>query len=317
MAVQTPPATPPRVATPGDHRVGAAPRPPRRRRPVSVARAATYAVLVVGACASLLPFVYMGMTAVKSYGSVVNNVFWPWPPFGSESLQLQNYPQAIQTIGFDRQWGIPLFVRYLANSLIVVTATVAGTLVTSVAAAYALAQLRVPGQNVLLALALAVVMVPEDVTLVPRVVLMYDLHWYNTYWALVMPFTVSVFGIFLLRQFFRQLPRELFEAAVVDGMGHVRYLLSVALPLSKPAVSTVALLSFIWAWDSFKWPLLVTRDASMRVLAVGLQQFKSGEGTNVQLLMAFASLVVLPVVVLYFLVQKQFREAITTVGIKG
>jgi len=81
-------------------------------------------------------------------------------------------------------------------------------------------------------------------------------------------------------------------------------------PLSKPAVSTVALLSFIWAWDSFKWPLLVTRDASMRVLAVGLQQFKSGEGTNVQLLMAFASLVVLPVVVLYFLVQKQFREAI-------
>jgi multiple sugar transport system permease protein len=171
---------------------------------------------------------------------------------------------------------------------------------------------------VLFLFVLAVIMVPEDATLVPKVVMMYNLRWYNTYWALIVPFTVNVFGIFLLRQWFLQIPKDLFEAAVMDGMGHLRYLVSIVLPLSKPAILTVALLSFIWSWDSFKWPLLVTRDTNMRVLGVGLQQFKGGEGgTNVQLLMAFATLVVLPVLIFYFLAQKQFREAVTMTGIKG
>jgi multiple sugar transport system permease protein len=287
-------------------------------RPVSLVRAGVYVVLILGAIASLLPFVYMLMTSVKSYGSIVNNSLWPWPPFGTESVQLQNYTQALQTIGFDRQTGTPLLVRYLANSIVVSTGVVLGSLVTSVMAAYALAKLNVPGKNLLFLFVLAVIMVPEDATLVPKVVMMYNLRWYNTYWALIVPFTVNVFGIFLLRQWFMQIPRDLFEAAVMDGMGHIRYLLSIVLPLSKPAILTVALLSFIWSWDSFKWPLLVTRDTNMRVLGVGLQQFKAGEGgTNVQLLMAFATLVVLPVILFYFLAQKQFREAVTMTGIKG
>jgi multiple sugar transport system permease protein len=148
--------------------------------------------------------------------------------------------------------------------------------------------------------------------------MIYNLHWYNTYWALIVPFTVNVVAIFLLRQFFMQIPRELYEAAAVDGMGHLRYLWSIVVPLSRPAILTVALLNFIWSWDSFKWPLLVTRDTGMRVLGVGLQQFKAGEGgTDVHYLMVFATLVVLPVLLFYFLLQKQFREAITTVGIKG
>jgi multiple sugar transport system permease protein len=275
-------------------------------------------VLSLGAVASLLPFVYMLMTSVKSYGSIVNNSLWPWPPFGTEPVLLQNYAQAIQTIGFDRQTGTPLLVRYLANSIVVSAGIVAGSLITSVMAAYALAKLNVPGKTLLFLFVLAVIMVPEDATLVPKVVMMYNLRWYNTYWALIVPFTVNVFGIFLLRQWFMQIPRDLFEAAVMDGMGHIRYLLSIVLPLSKPAILTVALLSFIWSWDSFKWPLLVTRDTNMRVLGVGLQQFKAGEGgTNVQLLMAFATLVVLPVILFYFLAQKQFREAVTMTGIKG
>jgi multiple sugar transport system permease protein len=277
-----------------------------------------YVVLVLGATASLLPFVYMLMTSVKSYGSIVNNTLWPWPPFGTETPQFQNYAQAIQTIGVDRQTGTPLLVRYVANSVVVSAGIVLGSLVTSVLAAYALARLNVPGKNLLFLFVLAVIMVPEDATLVPKVVMMYNLKWYNTYLALIVPFTVNVFGIFLLRQWFLQVPKELFEAALMDGMGHLRYLISIVIPLSKPALLTVALLSFIWSWDSFKWPLLVTRDSSMRVLGVGLQQFKGGEGgTNVQLLMAFATLVVLPVIVFYFLTQKQFREAVTTVGIKG
>jgi multiple sugar transport system permease protein len=287
-------------------------------RPFSLTRAGVYVVLILGAVASLLPFVYMLMTSVKSYGSIVNNSVWPWPPFGTESILLQNYAQAIQTIGVDRQTGTPLLVRYVANSIVVSAGIVAGSLITSVMAAYALAKLNVPGKNLLFLFVLAVIMVPEDATLVPKVVMMYNLHWYNTYWALIVPFTVNVFGIFLLRQWFLQIPKDLFEAAVMDGMGHIRYLVSIVLPLSKPAILTVALLSFIWSWDSFKWPLLVTRDTNMRVLGVGLQQFKGGEGgTNVQLLMAFATLVVVPVLIFYFLAQKQFREAVTMTGIKG
>lgn len=277
-----------------------------------------YGVLVLGAIASVLPFVYMLLTSLKSYGNIVNNTLWPWPPFGSDPVQLQNYALAVQAVGFDRQTGTPLLLRYAANSVVVSAGIVIGSLITSVLAAYALARLNVPGKNLLFLFVLAVIMVPEDATLVPKVVMMYNLKWYNSYQALIVPFTVNVFGIFLLRQWFLQIPKELFEAALMDGMGHLRYLFSIVIPLSKPALLTVALLSFIWSWDSFKWPLLVTRDSSMRVLGVGLQQFKAGEGgTNIQLLMAFATLVVLPVIVFYFLTQKQFREAVTTVGIKG
>jgi multiple sugar transport system permease protein len=283
-----------------------------------VARTATYGVLIMCAVVSVLPFVYMVMTSFKSYGDVVNNNFWPWPPFGTEPLQLDNFRTSIQAIGFDRQLGTFLVVRYFLNSLLVTTCIVAGTLVTSVLAAYALAKLDLPGKNLLFIAVLAVLMVPEDATLVPKVVMIYNLHWYNTYWALIVPFMVNVVAIFLLRQFFLQMPRELFEAAVMDGMGHLRYLWSVVVPLSKPAILTVALLNFIWSWDSFKWPLLVTRDTNLRVLGVGLQQFKSGEGGSyVQELMVFATLVVVPILILYFLLQRQFREAITTVGIKG
>jgi len=281
-------------------------------------RAALYAVLILASVLSILPFAYMLMTSLKSYGDVINNTVWPWPPVGNEPLQFSNFPAAIQAIGFDRQLGAPLFVRYFANSVIVTSAIVIGTLVTSILAAYALARLDLPGKSLLFIAVLAVIMVPEDATLVPKVVMMYNLHWYNTYLALIVPFTVNVVAIFLLRQFFLQIPKELFEAAEMDGMGHLRYLWSIVVPLSKPAVLTVALLNFIWSWDSFKWPLLVTRDTNLRVLGVGLQQFKVGEGgSNVQELMVFATLVVLPVLELYFLLQRQFREAVTTVGIKG
>ena len=297
----------------------ALPRPKAIAFPrVSAGRVGIYVVLILGAVASLLPFVYMVMTSLKSYGAVVDNHFWPWPPFGSEPIQWSNYPLALQQIGFDRQLGVPLFMRYLANSVLVTGCIVIGTLVTSILAAYALAKLNVPGKNLLFLVILAIIMVPEDATLVPKVVMIYNLHWYNTYFALIVPFTVNVVSIFLLRQFFLQIPKELYEAAAIDGMGHFGYLWSIVVPLSKPAILTVALLNFIWSWDSFKWPLLVTRDTGMRVLGVGLQQFKSGEGgTNVQYLMVFATLVVLPVLFFYFLLQKQFREAITTVGIKG
>jgi len=289
----------------------------RRRRP-SFSRVLIYAVLILGAIVSVTPFVYMILGSLKSYGSVITNRFWPWWPFGDEPVQWQNYPEAIRTVGTDVQWGIPLFYRYLFNSALVAGITVAGTLTTSIMAAYTLAFIDVPGKNILFIAILATLMIPADLTLVPKVVMMFRLKWYNTYLALTVPFLVSVFGIFLLRQFFMQIPKDLYDAAQIDGAGHLLYLSQIVVPISRPAVITVALLNFIWSWDSFRWPLLVTRDSSMRVLAVGLQQFLAGEGgTKTHLLMAFATMVVLPVLVFYFFTQKHFTEGISRTGIKG
>jgi len=285
---------------------------------VSWGRVVIYAILIAGALASLLPFIYMLLTSLKSYGSVIAGNVWPWPPFGAEPLHWENYPAAIRAVGQDRQWGIPLFFRYFVNSTIVTAVEVLGVLATSILAAYPLAQMRLPGKNVVFFLILATIMIPNDLTLVPKVVMMFNFGWYNTYLALTVPFMTSVFGIFLLRQFFLQIPKDLFDAAMIDGAGHLRYLWSVVVPLSKPAVITIALLHFIWAWDNFRWPLLVTRDPSMRVLAVGLQQFMVGEGgPNTHLLMAFATGVIAPVIVFYFFTQKHFREGVVTTGIKG
>ncbi|MFH1084443.1 MAG: carbohydrate ABC transporter permease [Chloroflexota bacterium] len=289
-----------------------------RRRPVPFSRVLTYGVLTLGALVSVIPFIYMLLGSVKSYGSIIANNFWPWWPLGDEAVQWQNYGQAIKDTGVDRAWGIPLFFRYLLNSLIVSAAIVVGTLTTSVTAGYSLAMMDVPGKSVIFVLILATLMIPADLTLVPKVVMMFRFKWYNTYLALTVPFMVSVFSIFLLRQFFMQVPKDLLNAAQIDGAGHVRFLTAIVLPISRPAVITVALLSFIWSWDNFRWPLLVTRDSNMRVLAVGLQQFMAGEGgTRTHLLMAFATMVVIPVLAFYFVTQRYFTEGIARTGIKG
>ena len=293
--------------------------PTKNNRPkFSITRALIYAILIIGALASVLPFVYMVMTALKTYGSATTNNFWPWFPLGDEALQWNNFNEAIETSGKDTQWQTFLFIRYFANSVIVSVAVVAGSVLTSILAAYALTHINLPGRNLVFLLILATIMVPNDLTLVPKVVMMFQWQWYNTYLALIVPFLASVFGIFLIRQFFMQIPKDLFDAARIDGAGHLRYLFTIVVPLSKPAIVTTALLNFIWAWDNFKWPLLVTRDSNMRVLAVGLQQFLASEGgTKVQLMMAFAAMVVVPIVIFYFFTQKYFTEGVITTGIKG
>ena len=288
------------------------------RPPLSLARILIYTFLIIFAIASVTPFVYMVMNSLKTYGSTITNNLWPWPPFGTEPLQFQNYPDAIKEAGIDRSWNIPLIYRYFLNSLITVSLTVVGVILTSVMAAYALANMDLPGKNWVFLFILATIMVPGDLTLVPKVVMMFQLKWYNTYAALIIPFLASVFGIFLMRQFFLQIPRDLFDAALIDGAGHLTYLFRIVVPLSRPAIVTTALLNFIWAWDSFKWPLLVTKDANMRVLAVGLQQFVQSEGgTETHLMMAFATMVTLPIIILYFFTQKYFQQGVISTGIKG
>ncbi len=279
-----------------------------------------YIVLLLIGVASLIPFLWMLTTSVKEYGDVVSLKLWPWPPFGNSTPRFDNFPEAIRLIGVDRDTGLPMFFRHVLNTLLVTGIVIFSSVTTSVLAAYAFAQLNFPGKNLLFILVLATFMIPEELVLVPRAVMMNKnyLNWYNTIPAMVAPFLANAFGIFLIRQFFLQIPRELYDAARIDGAGHLRYLTTVMIPLARPAILTLALLEFIWTWNEFRWIQLVTASSNMRTVSVGLVGFlQTDGGAQTHLAMAVAVMVVLPVVVLYFFTQRYFTEGITTTGLKG
>jgi ABC-type glycerol-3-phosphate transport system permease component len=283
-------------------------------------RTIIYVVLSIAAVCALIPFIWMGLTAIKDYGDAIALRFWPWPPLGDSRPAWGNFAEAIRRIGTDSVTGLPLFVRHFLNTVLVTAIVVIGVTLTACMAAYAFAQLEFPGKNLLFIAVLATLMVPDEVLLVPRAVMMYQnyLNWYNTYFALTIPFLVNAFGIFLLRQFFMQVPKDLFDAARIDGAGHLRYLTQVVVPLARPAILTVALFEFIWTWNEFKWTQLVTRDVDMRTVSVGLQGFLQGDGgSEPQLAMAVAVMVVVPVILLYLFTQSYFKEGIATSGLKG
>jgi multiple sugar transport system permease protein len=229
-----------------------------------------------------------------------------------------------------------LLLRYFANTLLVGAITVSGVLVTGVLAAYAFARLNFPGRDWLFLILLATLMIPFELTLVPNFVFMtwfstpeswiatlLDLpratlkNWIDTYYGLAVPFTASVFSIFLFRQFFRGIPGELFDAAVLDGASHSRFLWSVVLPLSRPALVTSALLTFLGTWNALMWPLLVTNSPQMRPIQVGLAQFIGEAGTQMQLLMAGATMTIIPIMIVYLILQRWFVEGISSAGIRG
>jgi ABC-type glycerol-3-phosphate transport system permease component len=262
----------------------------------------------------------MLLTSVKDYGDVMSLRFWPWPPLGNSTPRFDNFAEAIRLIGVDRDTGLPMFFRHILNTLLVTGIIVASSVATSVLAAYAFAQLQFPAKDVLFILVLATFMIPEELVLVPRAVMMNKnyLNWYNTIPAMVAPFLADAFGIFLIRQFFLQVPRELYDAARIDGAGHLRYLAMIMVPLAKPAIVTLALLEFIWTWNEFRWIQLVTASSNMRTVSVGLVGFlQTDGGSQTQLAMAVAVMVVLPIVVLYLFTQRYFTEGITTTGLKG
>ena len=309
-----------------------------------------YIVLIVVGIVALAPFVWMLLSSIKSFGdfsfvdfSNLKNIgrsFWPWQPFGDSAPALGNFAEAMDRIDRSSDYkaltGIPLFARQFANTLGISVVTVFGVLTTSALAAYAFAMLEFPGRNILFIVVLVTLMIPEELVLVPRVIMMYEpltaeaavgqdflisliprLGWQNTALALTIPFMTSAFAIFLLRQYFMQIPKELFDAARIDGAGHMRYLTTMMTPLAKPAIMTVGLLQFIGSWNEFKWTQLVTRTLEQRTLSVSLQNFlQTDGGAEGQLAMAVAVLIVLPIIILYFFTQQYFVEGVAKSGLK-
>ncbi len=213
-------------------------------------------------------------------------------------------------------WERAPFAAYFRNSFVMSTVTPLLIVVTSAPAAYAFARLEFPAKNLIFMLYLATMMVPSEVILIPNFITVSDLGWRNTYLALIVPYAVSVISIFFLRQFFRSLPNDLYDAAVIDGSGHVRFLLSIAMPLARPALVSTALFNFLSAWNALLWPLLVTDRERMRPIALGLASFSTEAGLQVQLYMAAASFTIVPVLILFLFVQEQFIAGIAHTGIK-
>jgi ABC-type glycerol-3-phosphate transport system permease component len=285
----------------------------RARFRLDLGQAAVYLFLIVGAVVAIFPFVWMILTSLKTQTEVARGAFWP------EQFRWYNYLEAWS----EAEWG-PYFDHsgrwipgYFLNTLFIAFCTVAGNLFADVLAAYAFARIRFPGKNVVFFAFLATMMIPGEVTVIPNFLLVSKLGWVNNYLGLIVPWTASVFYIFLLRQFFMGIPDELYDAALMDGCGHLRFLIQIVLPLSKAAIMTVILLGFIGSWNAFLWPLIVARDVALYPIQVGLRSFITEMGNEVQLMMAAATFVIAPILLLYFLTQKQFTEGIATTGLKG
>lgn len=267
-------------------------------------RPASYVLLTAFAVATLLPFLWMVDTALKPSNEVMTNP----PTWIPSRLAWENFPQAFAFFPFG---------RFLLNTLVVaIGATVLQTAI-AVLAAYAFARLRFRGRNALFLLYLGTLMIPQQVTIVPLFLMMRSLGWIDTFWALILPSAFHALGVFLLRQFFLTIPRELEESAFVDGAGRLRILLQIIVPLSRPALATLILFTFIREWNSFLWPLVATASQDMRTVSVGLTLFIGQYGTEWHLMMAAATVTLLPVLLVFAVAQRYYIEGIATTGFGG
>jgi len=270
-----------------------------------------YVVLIVGAFIALFPFFWMISTSLMTLG---------------ETLQLRLLPAIPQwsNYSYDELFRRAKFDKYFINSVLVTGGTVAGLLFTSILSAYAFARIKFKGSNLIFMLFLATMMIPESVTLIPNYLMIRGNilpipggSWMNTYWALTIPFIANAFSIFLLKQFFQQVPNELWDAARMDGADHLRFLVQIVLPISKAPIMTVLLFGFTGSWNAFSWPLIVTSTDKWRTMMIGLWNFVGEAGTETNLLMAGAVVTLVPILVLYLFTQKQFTQGIATTGLKG
>jgi multiple sugar transport system permease protein len=263
-----------------------------------------YLGLIAGAALILLPFAYMISTAFKNTGEVFKTPI-QWIP---STLKWDNFSTPVHEhpIG-----------RWFKNSLLVAVSVTALNLLTCSLAGYSFAKFKYPGRNLLFGVVLATMMIPLASMIVPLFIVVKNLGWIDTYWGLIIPAGTSAFGIFLLRQQMLGIPDDLLDAARLDGSSEPRIFFGIVVPISRTALSSLAIFIFMWNWDSFFWPLLVTTDERYRTLPLGIALFESSYGTNYPQLMAVALLAMLPVLIVFLALQRNFIEALTMSSVKG
>lgn len=262
-------------------------------------------LLAVGGIVMLLPFVWMVLSSMKPTMELLK-MPPTWLP--EKGLWLGNYKQVLELISFD---------RYMLNSLLIATINTVVGLFTSALTGYIFAKYEFRGKNILFVFLLGSMMIPFQVIMIPMYNMMIDVKWVNTYYALTIPYFISIFGVFLMRQFMSKLPNDLMEAAFIDGCSHFRTFYSIMLPLVKSALSALGIFLFMGSWNDYLWPLIVIDSEVMRTIPLGLGVFIHQRGMKYDLLMAASVMSVLPILVVFFAAQKYFIEGITLTGMKS
>ena len=270
----------------------------------TVSQALSYTLLVLCSIVLLFPlWVALSTSLVPSSDAMR-------PP--ANLFPLNFHPENYQDVF--RQ--VPI-ARFLYNSFVQSGIVTLGQIITASLAAYAFAFIPFKGRNLTFFIFLATLMIPWEVTIIPNFQTVRQLRWTDTFQGLTAPFLATAFGTFLLRQSFMTIPRELYDAAVMDGAGHLRYLSTVVLPLSRPALGTLAVYSFVNSWNQFFWPLLVTNDKMMRTVQIGIAMLQAEESTQWNIVMAGAVLALLPTFLLLLFGQKQLIRGLTAGALKG
>jgi multiple sugar transport system permease protein len=280
----------------------AARRPGSRWRTARTILSQTLLTLV--ALLFLAPIIWMVLSAIKPSAEV-----FTVPPklFGSE-IKLGNFAEA---------WNYLPFGRFIVNTIFVSSIGTAITLVASALSGYAFARLNFRFRGGLFVLYLSTLIVPQEVIVIPMFLVMKDLEWVNSYKALILPWAFTAFGTFLLRQFFLTVPRELEEAAKLDGCGHLRILSRIFVPISAPAFAVLAVFTFIGYWNSFLWPLIIINDTDKMTIPLGLQLFLGQQGQRWELLMAASTIAMIPTILLVLALQKYLVRGIALSGLGG
>lgn len=261
-------------------------------------------VLIVAASAMVIPFIWMISTSLKRPREI-----YVWPPtLIPHEIFWSNYVESLTAAPFG---------RYYLNSLFVALSVTCGQLITCTLAAYAFARLNFRGRDALFIMFLGTMMIPGQVTMIGAFQMIHLLGWADTYYALIVPGLTSAFGTFLLRQFFLTLPTELEDAARIDGAGRLGVIRHVIIPLSTPALATLAIFTFMGVWNDFMWPLVVMNTDSHYTVQLGLAIFRDQRSTEWNLLMAGTVTATLPILIVFFFAQRYFIRGIALTGLKG
>ena len=263
----------------------------------------TYPLLFLVSFIGLLPFYWMVSCSLKT-----NENMFLMPP--------QWFPHPINWTAYGDAWKAQDFTRYFLNTTFIAVAITFGNLLLGSLAGYSLSKFRYFGRGVLFLLILSTMMLPLEVTMVPLFLIVKKFGWPNTYEALIVPFIVEGFGVFLMRQYLQSIPNELIEAARIDGASELRIYAQIVMPLCKPALAALGVFTFREAWDMYIWPLIIVTKDSLRTLPLGISLFMSSFGTAWDQLMAVAAIGTLPMVLLFFFLQRSFIQGISITGLK-
>jgi len=268
----------------------------------SIGTVIAYVLLTVGSVAMFFPFVWMMLSAFKPL---------------REIFQLTVFPHTWTPANFQQVLFHTAFPRWFLNSLVVAGISTVSVLFFCSLVGYTLTRLRFPGRSVLFVIILSTLMVPTEMLVIPWYVMSTQYHWVNSYWGLAFPGLIPAFGVFLMRQFFQTLPRDLFDAGRVDGVSEFGLFWRVGLPLVRPGLAALGIFNFVGNWNAFLWPLIIAKSPSMRTVPVGMALFSGEASTQWNLIMAASALAIVPVLLVFFIFQRQIIEGVVLTGVKG